>query len=265
MATMKGKRTESSTRRAPDTGAKEEEQSHEGTQTNESQERQSKPSGWRKKPLEMPDVLKDLPETTSRVVLKAASILEEEIAMGITAAKEIERRYVNVNKARSKDPEEVMPRFRRDAHEVVDIFIDLVSAASASAVRLAENTVRMDGSGRPSKKESTGEGKVPTLTIPQPINAGESSQVEMALENDSEKPTGEIGFYASALLNASGNRIPARQVTFTPSSLIVGPKKSGKVTVGVKVPRKASPGVYSGLIQATNLNHLKAVLVVPVK
>ena len=265
MATVRGKNKERSDRGAKGTGATGKEKSHKGSRTNEPQEERSNSSSSGRKPFEIHDALKDLPETASRVVLKAASILEQEIAMGITAAKEVERRFVNVNKARSKDSEEVMPRFRRDAHEIVDILIDLVSAASSSAARLAENTISMDGSGRQAKKESTGEGKVPTLTIPQPVEAGESSQIEMALENDGEKPTGEIGFYASALLNALGNRIPASQVTFTPSSLIVEPKKSGKVAIGVKVPRKASPGVYSGLIQSTNLNHLKAVLVVHVK
>ncbi len=231
----------------------------------EPQWKQSRTAGTGKKTVEIPTSLKDITETTSHVVMRAASILEEEIAKGIIAAKEMEGKFVNIEKTRARDPEEVIQRFRRDAHDVIDIFIDLVSAASTRAGQMVQTTINTGGGSRTGKGETAAADKVPTLTMPLPVKAGESSQVEMTLENDSDKATDEFGFYASDLLSAAGDRIAAGQVTFKPSSLVIGPKKSEKVIVIVKAPKGTPPGGYSGLIQATNLNQLRAVLVVRIQ
>src|SRR5580693_9551287 len=67
-----------------------------------------------KKPWDSTNMLKELAETATGVVARAASILEEEIAAGVVAAKNVESRFVDVKASRSGKPEEVLPRFRRD-------------------------------------------------------------------------------------------------------------------------------------------------------
>lgn len=264
MAVPDNKSRVRSSRVTPEAKAREKTQSGD-SQMKEPQWKQSGTAGAGKKKVEIPASLKDLTETTSHVVMRAASILEEEIARGIIAAKEIEGKFLNVEKTRSRDPEEVIQRFRRDAHEVIDIFIDLVSAASTRAAQVARTTIITGGGSRAGKGETAAADKVPALTMPRPVKAGESSQVEMTLENDSDKATDKFGFYASDLLNADGDRIPASHVTFEPSSLVIGPKKSEKVTIIVKAPKGTPAGAYSGLIQATNLNQLRAVLEVRIQ
>jgi len=213
--------------------------------------------------FEFPAVLKELTATTSRVVVKAATILEEEIAAGIVAAKQMEERFVNVTKARSGKPDEIMQRFRRDAHEAVDIMIDLIGAASSSIDRLADTSISLGGP-EPREKAEKARG-VPMLAIPHPVKAGASATIEMMLENDQDKATDEFSFYSSDLVSAKGDRIAASAVTFKPHSLRIGPRKSSKVAVSIKVPGGTPDGSYSGLVQATNLKQLKAVLVVPVQ
>ena len=70
------------------------------------------------------DKLKDSAGTPSNVVQRAASILEEEIAAGIVAAKQVEKRFIKVSELRSGKPDEVTQRFRRDSHEPIDILLD---------------------------------------------------------------------------------------------------------------------------------------------
>src|SRR5205823_2923222 len=77
-------------------------------------------------------VVKGLARSVSRIVSQAAAILEDELAAGIGAAKQIEERFLDVAEMRSTSPDEVMARFRKDAHEVVDIALDLLNVPTRS-------------------------------------------------------------------------------------------------------------------------------------
>ncbi|HET9397601.1 MAG TPA: hypothetical protein VFO45_02165 [Sphingomicrobium sp.] len=91
-------------------------------------------------------------------IRKAASVLEKEVAAGIVAAQSLEKRLVDVDGIRSRSPDELMQRFRRDAHDLVDVVIDLVALGVRSAETIAERAVEVakeDGGpekGRPRQK-----------------------------------------------------------------------------------------------------------------
>ena len=89
------------------------------------------------------------------VVARAASILEEEIAAGVVAAKNVESRFVDVKASRSGKPEEVLPRFRRDAHEVVDILMDLVNVATRTVSGFTQSVIKISGEATPGKDART--------------------------------------------------------------------------------------------------------------
>jgi hypothetical protein len=109
--------------------------------------------------------LQGFAETTSRVVQQAASILEEEIAAGIVAARQIEGRFVSIEQLRGGKPEEVMQRLRRDAHDVLDILVDLVHVTVRAAQTLAQRVVRV--SAAVDRKARAGPGpSVPVLSLP---------------------------------------------------------------------------------------------------
>jgi hypothetical protein len=204
---------------------------------------------------------------TSRIVQQAASILEEEIAAGIVAAKRVEVRLVDVQKLRDADPQEVMQRFRRDAHDVVDILIDLVNVVTNSLGGLAQRVVRIGetaagtGSGQ---ARGVGAAAVPSLSVAQPVRSGESVEVPLTLENDGESATENFEFVCSDLVNPAGARIGGQCVNFAPASLTIGPHSSATVVITVKVPEGTAPGTYSGVLQATRLERLRAVLSVSI-
>ncbi len=210
------------------------------------------------------DVIKGLANATSRVVQQAASILEEEVAAGIVAAKDVESRLVNVKDLRSGKPDEVIHRFRRDAHEVMDIFIDLAHAATQYVGGLAQRVVTIRGSERKEKPQYTASGQLPTLKTDKAMKPGGVAKIPMDLENNSDKIMDKFSFHSTDLVDASGNRITAERISFTPSTLSLAPYKTQKVVVAVNIPAKISAGIYSGLIRATKMDQLQAILVIQV-
>jgi hypothetical protein len=211
------------------------------------------------------DMLFAVAGKTSRIVQQAASILEEEIAAGVSAAKRVEERFVNVEKLRGGNQQEVMQRFRRDAHEVVDILIDMVALASNSISVLGERAIRVRPGAQSSEAKQASGDTMPCLTIPGAVAPGESVTVPMTLDNASDRPTEALRFHCADLVNANGARLAAEYITFGPAEVVLEPASSGTVKVTVTVPDGTPPGTYAGLLQASKMEQVRAVLSVRVK
>jgi hypothetical protein len=85
------------------------------------------------------DPVRDFAETTSRVVQKAASILEEEIAKGIIAAREVEDRFRNVSEAYAGRPDEMVRALGEEAQEAVGMAMNAIATKTISAcIKLCE-------------------------------------------------------------------------------------------------------------------------------
>jgi hypothetical protein len=199
-----------------------------------------------------------------RIVQKAVSVLEEEIKIGIDATQRIEQKLVDVDKLRAS--QEIVQRFRRDAHDVVDILIDMVNVATNSLEQMTHRVIRVvegDDPKRPFRRVA--EAGIPTLSVSTPLKAGGVATIPMTLENESGRPTDVIDLFSSDLINSEGQRIQAKQITFSPEKLVIEPQKHALVTVQVQVPSDTPPGTYSGLLQASKLEQLRAVLSVRIE
>ena len=212
--------------------------------------------------------------STVRIVQKAVSVLEEELAAGINTTRKLEQKMVDVDKLRSGDPQEVIQRFRRDAHDVVDILLDLVNVATNSLDQLTQRVIRIGVSevrsgGASSSSGGTGGssagGGIPSLAVSTPVKPGGAVEIPMTLENESSKPTDVFYLLSSDLVNPNGDRIAAGQVSFVPEKMVIEPQKSAVITVTVRVPDSTPPGTYSGLLQATKLEQLRAVLSIQIE
>ena len=84
----------------------------------------------------------ELASQATEFIRKAASILEKEMAAGIVAAHSLEKRLVDVDGIRNRSPDDLMQRFRRDAHEVVDLVIDVLAVGVRSAERIADQAIQ---------------------------------------------------------------------------------------------------------------------------
>ena len=216
-------------------------------------------------------------EATPTIVLKAATIIEEEVAMGIGAAKRIEQRFLDVEALRAQNPDHVMSKFRKDAHDAVDIILDIVTAAATTVSDRAGRMVNVTASrlvtttggpftattGATSGTEAAAT-KLATVRMPGTIAPGQTAELMMSLENESDSATADFTLHSSELVSSGGERIPSSAVTFEPPTLAVGPRAAGTVTVRVRVPADAKGGSYEGLLRATQLSGLRAMLTVDV-
>jgi len=198
-------------------------------------------------------------DAMSHIAATTASLLEKELAVGIQAAKFVERRILDVDRLRSSDPEGWLPRFRQGAHEVLDMFVDVISIASRSLGDQARGIVSITSGPRTRPDEPVG-GRVTVLQMPGPLMPGQTGERILLLANDDDAPTGELSFASSDLVAPSGARIPASQVYFDPPALAVGPRRSGKVVVGVTVPDGLPSGSYEGLLLGAPVEGHRTVL-----
>jgi hypothetical protein len=66
--------------------------------------------------------------STSEIVKQAATLLDEEIAAGIVAARQMQTRFQRERRIDPEDFKDALARFRSDAHQVVTLINDQVSA-----------------------------------------------------------------------------------------------------------------------------------------
>jgi len=206
------------------------------------------------------EILSNFAKTTSEVVEKAALILEEEVAAGVIAAKQLENQFIDSEKIRAEKDEVVMQRFRNDAHEVIDIMMDALTVVTKYGKKLSDNFISIVEPGRKSSENVD----VPTLEMPEPIKAGEHSEVVMTLQNNSEADTDLFTIVTTDLIGTGGKKINSANIRTDPKEMKLKASQKENIKVIVKVPAKTSPGSYSGLLQASNLNNFKAILVVNV-
>lgn len=209
------------------------------------------------------EVIKDFTETTGRVVRRAADILEEEVAAGISAVKKLEEGFVDVGELRASEKDQVLQRFRRDAHEVVDIALDVLSTASRYVSDLAGEAVTLR-TGPRHGAEKTPQHFIPTVRLAKPVAPGGKGEIVMTLENSSPDEDTEFSFVGTDLISEGGAKIASSNIGFKPGKVRMSPGQTVDVTVGVTIPKTAAKGVYTGLIQATKLEQLRAVLVAEV-
>jgi hypothetical protein len=212
-------------------------------------------------------MLKGFAGVATGVVARAASILEEEIAAGIVAAKVVEKSFINVNAVRTGKPEEVLLRFRRDVHEVIDILIDLALVATIAVGSLTRNVIKIRGEtpGAADSARSSARTPWPAVSPTSSARAGDTVEVLLSLENEGDAPTEEFAFHATDLVNPNGDRILAQQISYVPSSLMIAPHDRGRLAISIAVPEGSASGVYAGLLQATNLAQLRAMLLVTIE
>ena len=207
---------------------------------------------------------KSFTDTTSKVVEQAATILESEIAAGVKIAQQTESRFPQVEQFRSEPANEVIQRFRRDAHEVVDIFIDVVGATLKAAPNMTETNLLRVGNVTVKPVQVEKEQR-PVISAPTPVKAGGIAEIQISFENNRNTETDEFSLYSTDLISNKGERLPSGLVKFSPISLKIAPLTTVQATVTVSVPVETTPGTYSGLVLASNVTDLRSEIVIKVE
>ena len=103
----------------------------------------------------------------------------------------------------------------------------------------------------------------PVLAPPAPVAPGGTAHISISLVNEDEQPA-QIAFFSTGLIGQDGECISAERVSFQPRELMLSPGQTAEVIVSVVIPAQTRCGVYSGLVRASKLDYLHAVLVVQV-
>jgi hypothetical protein len=208
----------------------------------------------------------------SRIVFKAAGILEEEIARGIIAARQVEEKYTDVPKLRAgkggvenKQLEELLVRFRKDAHDIIDMVIDFAAIAANNAEKISSRiiNIRQENNGSTSYP-STPPTQVPLIQVPGELKRGQETEVPLLLENDNKEESKTLSFINSPFTSSAGDQLPSSILLFTPNPLIIPAASRGSVNIKLTVPADAKPGTYTSFLEARNIESLKATIMIKI-
>jgi hypothetical protein len=213
--------------------------------------------------------LSGLVGSASQIVLKAVGILEEEIARGIVTAKQVEEKLTDVPKIRSGKVtdnhqfNDLFVRFRKDAHEILDIIVDVVSVTVHGAGKISSQLIKI-GTETKSDPAPVPTQQVPLIQVPGDMKAGEQKEFPVTLENDDATSEKIITFVNTPLTNAAGEQLSADALVFNPNPLTIPPASKATAMVKINVPATAKAGSYTCFIQAKDMESLKATLLLKV-
>lgn len=104
----------------------------------------------------------------------------------------------------------------------------------------------------------------PVLSSAERVIPGKTAEVIVGLVNEDRQPH-SIELFGTALIGPHGASIPSESLSFHPRELTLAAGGSGAITVEIPIPADTRDGVYSGLIRASRLDYLRAVLAVQVE
>ena len=208
--------------------------------------RQGEPTTAKAKaPGERRPTLMDVPGVASDIVQRAAAILGDEIAAGIVAAKQVEGRFVKPGEVKEQAPQEMMQRFRKDAHEVVDIMMDLLTSITDTLGSLVDQANGAAAAGTAAASPANGGNGAIRVRI----GAGETGRRSISIGSFDGSGEAAPIFACTDFVAGSGDRLPASCVSFDTKGDAAATGADGKVEVIVEVPDGMPVGVYSGLVR----------------
>lgn len=86
--------------------------------------------------------IESIAQSSANIVCKAASILEEEVSAGVTAARQVENGLTGKKEFSSKDFSSTVSRFRKDAHDIVNLIGNSLRESDSS---VADSKKKSDG------------------------------------------------------------------------------------------------------------------------
>jgi hypothetical protein len=185
---------------------------------------------------------------TASIVSEAASILDEEMAKGVLAAR-------STGQAPRYGRSDSSTIWLRQLHDLVDNVAELwPSMQGPSGLQSALYA--------PAASSVSPE-SLPELKPRSPARPGERAIIQMTLCNKENHPVRLVPV-ATDLLGSKGDRIACHLLQFTPSEIRLGPGEQRELEIGATVPLETLPGCYAGLLVVTGVEYLRALITIEV-
>jgi hypothetical protein len=191
----------------------------------------------------MPDAVG---QQAASIVSQAASILDEEMAKGVLAARR------SVVTAPYGYPDANNPVLRQ-IHDLVDKVASIwPNQQSAQAQPPAA-----------SQPATTDADPLTEVRPRATVRPGQRATISMTLCN-SESRSVRLVPASTDLLGSRGGRIASALLEFTPSEFSLEPQEERDVAIATTVPADATPGCYSGLLVVRGVDYLRALITIDV-
>jgi len=185
-------------------------------------------------------------EPAASIVSQAASVLDEEMARGVLAARSTAG---TAPQGYSNADHPVL----RQMHEFVDNLAALWPNLQGGAAK----------GPFPYQLATSDADPVAKVRPRASVNPGERAIISMTLRNSESQPVRLVPT-ATDLLGGRGGRIPNSLLEFTPSEIALQPQEQKDLSISTTVPVDAAPGCYSGLLVVRGLDYLRALITIEV-
>ena len=185
-------------------------------------------------------------EPAASIVSQAASILDEEMARGVLAARS----------APGTAPQGYSNAGNPVLHQMHE-FVDNLAA-------LWPNLQGGPAKGRSTYQLAASDAEPLANVKPRAtVKPGERVTISMKLRNSENQPVRLVPT-ATDLLGSRGGRIPNSLLRFTPAEIALEPQEEKDLAISTTVPVDAAPGCYSGLLVVKGLDYLRALITIEV-
>ena len=186
-------------------------------------------------------------QQAATIVSEAASILDEEMAKGVLAARGANR----FPRDRDTDPSNAV---LRQVHDVIDNIARIWPSLQGSA----------PWPGAPVAAASDGDPEaMPTLKPASVIRAGERTTISMTLRNTEDRPV-RLTPISTDLISSTGGRISSQLFEFVPGELRLEPGEQKEMQGRITVPVESAAGCYVGILVITGVDYLRALITIEV-
>jgi hypothetical protein len=201
-------------------------------------------------------------DNAQRIVSSAVNVLEEEIAAGILAAKNLEKKFINVDENKDSS-NELMQRIRRDTHEAVDLFMDALTAISAQ-MGIITNSLKKETETETNKEQNKpAVKKEQQIIILEPENflqKGSKTTLTFQIAADESETTKEIKFQKADFIGANSTSISSRNISIKPDKMVLNKGEEKEFSIVLSIPKNAEVGKYNCLLQDTNDPMLRVLI-----
>ncbi len=150
----------------------------------------------------------------------------------------------------------------RDARALVDALLRPLAPGGTSRGTAAGGAPAEE---RPSRDAELLATDGPVFRVTARARPGQLIELAIGLVNDDPDAPAEVELFCTDLLAAPDLRLPGARVTMLPSRLQLEPGGSADVVIRVDISPGAARGSYVGLLRATNLDDLQAIVTVYVE
>ena len=182
-------------------------------------------------------------QQASTIVSQAASILDEEMARGVLAARQS-------SQATPAPPDNLL---LRQVHDVVN----QVAAIWPTLQRIQGQRLDLSQPG------ASGVDPLAELRSPRTVKPGQRATISMTVCNSESRPVRLVPV-ATDLLGSRGGRIACSLLEFTPIEFKLEPQEKKDVAIALIIPAETAPGCYSGLFVVRGVDYLRALITVEV-